>query len=47
MNYSDLGLFMLWTYKEEFDKTEGKNVLAINIITIRGSSNLMVMRKRR
>jgi hypothetical protein len=29
------------------DKTEGKNVLTINIITIRGSSNLLMMRKRR
>jgi hypothetical protein len=29
------------------DKTEGKNVLTINNITIRGSSNLRIMRKRR
>ena len=29
------------------DKTKGKNVLTINNITIRGSSNLRLMRKRR
>ena len=28
-------------------KTEGKNVLTIKNITIRGSSNLRMMRKRR
>jgi hypothetical protein len=33
--------------KEELDKLKEKNVLTINIITIRGSSNLGMMSKRR